>query len=184
MTTPRAPLAALPTHDVFNMPPPIGDQDFWAGDAALRQWTSAMGADWAADRLLEAGAAFGREEVLHWSEQANRHGPELRAFDRHGMRLNAVEFHPAYHRLMDLAINNEIHNFAWRADRPAGRVCHDYKRTGLIGFEPTQELSQHIFCVFAGHRHRYHRCDVNHDLHRGQSNPEYGVIIFERLRCC
>ncbi len=124
MTIPRAPLSSLPTHDVFNMPPPIGDQDFWAGDTALRHWTTAMGADWATDKLAAAGASFGREEVLHWSEQANRHGPELRAFDRNGMRLNAVEFHPAYHQLMDLAISNEIHNFAWRADRPGAHVGH------------------------------------------------------------
>ena len=46
MTIARAPLANLPTHDVFNMPPPIGDQDFWADDVALRQWTATMGADW------------------------------------------------------------------------------------------------------------------------------------------
>ena len=120
----RAPLANLPTHDVFNMSPPIGDQDFWAGDTALRQWTTTMGADWATDKLAVAGASFGRDEVLGWSEQANRYGPELRAFDRQGMRLNAVEFHPAYHQLMDLAISNEIHNFAWRADRPGGHVGH------------------------------------------------------------
>ncbi len=124
MTTPRAPLATLPTHDVFNMPPPMGDQDFWTGDMALRQWTTAMGADWATDKLSAAGASFGRDEVTGWSEQANRHGPELRAFDRNGMRLNAVEFHPAYHRLMDLAISSEVHNFAWRADRPGGHVGH------------------------------------------------------------
>jgi len=124
MTIHRAPLANLPTHDVFNMSPPIGDQDFWAGDTALRQWTTTMGADWATDKLAAAGASFGRDEVIDWSEQANRYGPELRAFDRQGMRLNAVEFHPAYHQLMDLAISNEIHNFAWRADRPGGHVGH------------------------------------------------------------
>ena len=124
MTMPRAPMANLPTHDVFNMPPPIGDQDFWGGDTSLRQWTAAMGADWAVDHLATSGADFGRDHVLTWSEQANRHGPELRAFDRHGMRLNAVEFHPAYHQLMDLAISHQVHNFAWRADRPGGHVGH------------------------------------------------------------
>ena len=36
------------------------------------------------------------------------HEPELRAFDRYGMRVDAVEYHPAYHELMDLAISNQV----------------------------------------------------------------------------
>ena len=122
--SPRNPIASLPTHDVFNMPPHIGDQDLWACDRALRHWVGVMGADWAVDDLASLGRAAGAEATFDLSEQANRHGPELRAFDRHGMRLNAVEFHPAYHDLMDIAIGHRLHNFAWTHDRAGAHVGH------------------------------------------------------------
>ena len=121
---PRNPIASLPTHDVFNTPPPIGDQDLWGGDKRLRHWVGVMGGAWASDQLAALGEAAGRDEVFHLSEQANRHGPELRAYDRHGMRLNAVEFHPAYHDLMDLAIRHRLHNFAWAEARAGSHVAH------------------------------------------------------------
>ena len=88
----RNPMSILPTHEVFNVPPQIGDQDLWANDQALRHWVGHFGADWAEPALAELGREAGFETTFTLSEQANRHGPELRAFDRNGMRLNAVEF--------------------------------------------------------------------------------------------
>ena len=38
---PRDPIAQLPTHEVLNMPPYMGDQDLWADDRALRHWAIA-----------------------------------------------------------------------------------------------------------------------------------------------
>jgi putative acyl-CoA dehydrogenase len=40
------------------------------------------------------------------------------------MRINAVEFHPAYHDLMELAISNQIHNFAWHHEGNGGHAGH------------------------------------------------------------
>ena len=120
----RNPMATLPTHEVFNVPPQIGDQDLWGNDRALRHWVGQFGADWAEHALADLGREAGTEATLTLSEQANRHGPEVRAFDRNGMRLNAVEFHPAYHDLMDIAIRHRTHNFAWVNDRPGAHVGH------------------------------------------------------------
>jgi len=39
---PRDPIADLPTHEVINMPPYIGDQNLWADDRAMRHWASHM----------------------------------------------------------------------------------------------------------------------------------------------
>ena len=64
----------------------------------------------------------GLNDTFEKADQANRQGPELRAYDRYGMRINAVEFHPAYHDLMDLAISNKVHNFAWANEGNAGHV--------------------------------------------------------------
>lgn len=121
---PRNPISELSTHDVVNMPPHMGDQDLWAGDLALREWVSANGADWAADHLAAAGKSFGTVETFDWADQANRHPPELKPFDRYGMRINQVEFHPAYHDLMKLAIENGVAGFCWSNPRPGAQVAN------------------------------------------------------------
>ena len=120
--TPRDPIAQLPTHEVINMPPHMGDQDLWQDDRALRHWTQVEGGAGHIDHLAHVGRLTGLDETFEKAGQANRHGPELRAFDRYGMRINAVEFHPAYHDLMDLAISNKVHNFAWHYEGNAGHV--------------------------------------------------------------
>ena len=120
--TPRDPIAHLPTHEVINMPPHMGDQDLWADDRALRHWASHMGGAGHAGHFAHVGHLTGLDETFEKANQANRHGPELQAFDRYGMRINAVAFHPAYHDLMDLAISNKVHNFAWHNEGNAGHL--------------------------------------------------------------
>ena len=92
---PRDPIARLPTHEVVNMPPHIGDQDLWADDPVLRHWTSTFGADQHRAHMAELGKLAGLDETFDKAHQANRQVPELRAFDRHGMRINAIDYHPA-----------------------------------------------------------------------------------------
>ena len=104
----RDPIARLPTHDVVNMPPHLGDQDLRAGDEPLRAWTAAMGGGGHADHLARAGRLAGRDETFEKANQANRYPPELRTFDRHGMRVDAVEYHPAYHDLMELVLQGAL----------------------------------------------------------------------------
>jgi putative acyl-CoA dehydrogenase len=119
---PRDPIANLPTHEVTNMPPHMGDQDLWAGDLALREWTGLQGGANHGEHIVRVGHLTGLDETFEKANQANRFGPELRAFDCYGMRINAVEFHPAYHDLMDLAISNQVHNFAWHNEGNGGHV--------------------------------------------------------------
>ena len=118
----RNPIALLPTHEVFNMPPHQGDQDLWADDEPLRAWTTIMGAGGHEEHLARAGCDAGRDETFEKANQANRFGPELRTFDRYGMRVDTVEYHPAYHDLMELAIASQVHNFAWHHEGDAGHV--------------------------------------------------------------
>ena len=120
--TPRDPISHLPTHQVINMPPHMGDQDLWGNDRALKHWASHMGGAGHAGHFAHVGHLTGLDETFEKANQANRHGPELCAFDRYGMRINAVEFHPAYHDLMDLAISNQVHNFAWHHEGNAGQL--------------------------------------------------------------
>ncbi len=119
---PRSPIAELPTHEVLNMPPHMGDQNLWSDDQALREWAISQGGTDHIAHMAHVGQLAGLDETFDKANQANRHGPELRAFDRYGMRTNAVEFHPAYHDLMDLAISNKAHNFAWHNEGNAGHL--------------------------------------------------------------
>ena len=121
---PLKPLANLPTHDVTNMPPLLGDQNLWLGDTALREGVAREGGAWAEDRLAAFGGIAGAAEIFEKADTANRHGPELKAFDRHGMRINQVEFHPAYHDLMAIAIESEVPSFAWNHPQPGAQVVH------------------------------------------------------------
>jgi putative acyl-CoA dehydrogenase len=121
---PRAPIADLPTHEVTNMPPHIGDQDLWASDKPLREWVAGQGANWAVQKLQKFGSKIGAADVFHKADQANKFTPELKTYDRYGMRINQVDYHPAYHDLMDLAISNEVPSFAWSHTGPGAQVAH------------------------------------------------------------
>ena len=121
---PQAPQSRLPTHDVINMPPYIGDQDLWLDDSVLREVVQREGAGWASHHLAALGREVGQAETFHQSDLANRYPPELKTFDRYGMRIDQVEFHPAYHSLMETAIAHEVHNFAWNHARGGSHVAH------------------------------------------------------------
>lgn len=121
---PKNPIAGLPTHEVINTPPHLGDQDLWGDDAPLQEWVASQGAGGLRDRLAISGKRFGAAEVFEKADQANRFPPQLKAFDRYGMRVNQVEYHPAYHDLMALAIENEVPSFAWRNEVPGAQVGH------------------------------------------------------------
>ncbi|NEX92793.1 isovaleryl-CoA dehydrogenase [Caulobacter sp. 17J65-9] len=119
-----APSTHLETHEVFNQPPEFAGRNLFATDAALKDAAVREGGDWVEAPLSAFGAVVGSEQVLDWSEQANRYPPELVSFDRYGRRLDEVRFHPAYHSLMALATEHRIHDIAWTAGRPGGHVAH------------------------------------------------------------
>ena len=106
------------------MPPHLGDRDLWAEDTALREGVRREGAAWAEERIAGFGRLVGRAEVAEKAEQANRHGPELKPFDRYGMRIDRIEYHPAYHELVALAVGNEVASFAWNHAGPGAHVGH------------------------------------------------------------
>ena len=119
-----APSMRLRTHDVTNQPPDFTGLDLYTTDVALREAALREGGDWLDTPLRDLGEAVGSERVLDLGELANRHPPELIAFDRYGRRIDEVRFHPSYHELMKLAMDHGIHDIAWRGDRPGGHVGH------------------------------------------------------------
>src|ERR1700758_1986261 len=111
------------THDVLNQPPALADYDAFATDPALRDIVKAYDADWAAPRLHEAGRTIGSNHVQELARQANRHIPELRTHDRFGHRVDRIDFHPAWHELMALAIGQDAHALCWREAKPGAQIA-------------------------------------------------------------
>ncbi|MCL4118985.1 UNVERIFIED_CONTAM: hypothetical protein GTU68_031886 [Idotea baltica] len=44
---------------------------------------------------------------------ANENKPIFRSHNRFGNRVDTIEFHPAYHEIMQLGINNKLHSLPW-----------------------------------------------------------------------
>jgi putative acyl-CoA dehydrogenase len=107
------------THEVENQAPPLGDYNAWRTDAALREAVAREGGGWA-DAQLDAFGAVAGGELMQQGCLANENKPRLRAFDRYGRRIDEVEFHPSYHRVMQLGMQHGVHAFAWRHEDRAG----------------------------------------------------------------
>ncbi len=115
----RAPSTPAPyrTHDVDNQPPPLAGIDLFSTNRALVEATDREGAEWVGPRAAELGRAVG-SEPLRWGFEANENPPVLHTHDRWGNRIDEVEYHPAWHRLMALGIENELHSLPWTSTAP------------------------------------------------------------------
>jgi putative acyl-CoA dehydrogenase len=113
----------LRTHDVTNQPPPLAGYNVFESDRALVEALTREGADWAEDECRELGEIAGSETAQAWGVQANVNPPVLRTHDRYGNRIDEVEFHPSWHRLMEIAVSHGLHALPWRDDRPGAHVA-------------------------------------------------------------
>ncbi len=117
------PHTRLATHEVSNQPSPFEDVNIFERDRALSDAVTHAGGDVHRSALTEFGARCGSVEVFEWARLANDNLPKLRAFDRYGHRIDEVEYHPAYHRLMELGIAAGVSAGAWTAAE-SGHTLH------------------------------------------------------------
>ncbi|XVV37837.1 acyl-CoA dehydrogenase family protein [Streptomyces sp. CA-100214] len=111
------------THTVTNQAPPLVGHDVFTGDRAL---TAAVERHLAPELRAEAlaelsglGRSCGSLQAQEWGEQANTNPPVLRTHDRYGHRVDEVDFHPAWHRLLGKGVAAGL-TAAWT--RPGGHV--------------------------------------------------------------
>lgn len=110
------------THEVLNQPQPLPAYNAWSSDQVLQDAVQREGGGWAAERLSRHGAICGGP-LMELGEQANAHKPVLHSFDRYGRRIDAVEFHPAYHDVMRHSMAAQVHSFSWNhADQEGAHV--------------------------------------------------------------
>jgi putative acyl-CoA dehydrogenase len=111
------------THEVTNQVPPVGDVDLFSTNVPLVEGLDREGGGWARERLVEVGRAWGAECAQTWGRQANEFPPKLVTHDRYGNRIDEVEFHPAYHMLMQQASEHELHALPWNHRDENGHVA-------------------------------------------------------------
>ncbi|MER5846716.1 acyl-CoA dehydrogenase family protein [Streptomyces sp. NPDC002012] len=114
---------AATTHTVSNQVPPLVGYDVFAADRALTEAVQRHIPpellDEARGELGELGRSAGSAQAQAWGAQANENPPVLRSHDRYGNRIDEVEFHPAWHRLLGHAVAAGLTD-AW--GRPGGHV--------------------------------------------------------------
>ncbi|SFK61318.1 acyl-CoA dehydrogenase family protein [Streptomyces pini] len=114
------------THEVINQPPPLTGFTA-ADDPAVFEALHRHGARWGEAQVRELGALAGTPEVQDWARMAEEVPPRLRTHDRYGHRVDEVEFHPAWHRLMATAVEHGLHAAPWADGRPGAHLVRAAK---------------------------------------------------------
>ncbi|ANB09277.1 DNA alkylation response protein [Streptomyces ambofaciens] len=111
------------THTVTNQAPPLVGHDVFTTDRAL---TAAVERHLAPELREEAraelsglGRSCGSLQTREWAAQADENPPTLRSHDRYGHRVDEVDFHPAWHRLLGKGVAAGL-TATW--SRPGGQV--------------------------------------------------------------
>jgi putative acyl-CoA dehydrogenase len=105
-----------------NQPPPLEGYDLFSQNGPLVEALRREGADEREDECASFGRLCGAEP-LELGRLANEHPPVLRAFDRFGERIDEVEFHPAWHELLRMGVENGLHAFPWADAAAAPHVA-------------------------------------------------------------
>ncbi|MFE5737701.1 acyl-CoA dehydrogenase family protein [Streptomyces celluloflavus] len=114
------------THEVVNQAPPLTGFST-ADEPALLEALQREGAGWGVREVAELGALAGSEPVQEQARWAEEQPPRLRTHDRFGHRVDEVEFHPAWHQLMTVAVEHGLHAAPWADDRPGAHLVRAAK---------------------------------------------------------
>ncbi|MFC8371539.1 MULTISPECIES: acyl-CoA dehydrogenase family protein [unclassified Streptomyces] len=111
------------THTVSNQAPPLVQYDVFGADRALVEAVERHLApdvlDEGRSELSGLGRTAGSAQVQEWGVLANENPPRLRTHDRYGHRIDEVDFHPSWHRLLGKGVSAGL-TAAW--GRPGGHV--------------------------------------------------------------
>jgi putative acyl-CoA dehydrogenase len=139
--------SSFTTHEVTNQSPPFEDNNLFTTDRALREAVAREGGERAIESLTAFGAKCGSREMAGLSRLANEHPPRLKSFDRQGRRLDVVEFHPAYHALMEASCGEGLHAKVWEhLSKPGGKAVPGINVTRGAGFYMAAQMEAGHCC--------------------------------------
>jgi putative acyl-CoA dehydrogenase len=118
-----------------NQAPPLVGHNVVLADAALVEALERHADRSAVKDLSGLGALAGSEEAREHGVLANRHAPELTAFDRYGNRIDEVRFHPSWHWLMERAVGQGLQAAPWTSESPH---AHVRRAAGFMAWSHTE----------------------------------------------
>jgi putative acyl-CoA dehydrogenase len=110
------------THEVLNQPPPLEDYNAFDADLALQEALEREGGAWGLDRVRDLGGVCGSAEAREHSRRALRNVPRLLTHDRHGRRVDEIDYDPSFHWMLRLGVEREAASLPWRDPRPGAHV--------------------------------------------------------------
>jgi putative acyl-CoA dehydrogenase len=129
--------------EVQNQPPPLEPYNLFSSDRALREAVGPEAAGWAESELSALGATLGKPETIQLGFDANKFTPQLLTLDRYGHRIDEVEFHPAWHALLELALKAGLHSSPWAEPKPGAHVARA-AGTYMLG-----QIESGVYCPVA-----------------------------------
>ncbi len=116
-----------------NQTPPLCDYNLFATDEALQEAVKREGAAAHGAQLARDGAAIGCAASFEHGRLANRHPPALQSFNVRGERIDALEFHPSWHALMEGIAARGYHSAPWaREDGRSVPGAHVARAAGYL----------------------------------------------------
>ena len=112
-----------PAREVLNQPPPLTGRNLFTENVPLVESVRREGAGWAEERLTAIGAESGAAADRELGRLANENPPILHTHDRFGHRIDEVEFHPAWHELLELSMRHGVHALPWREPGPGAHAA-------------------------------------------------------------
>jgi putative acyl-CoA dehydrogenase len=110
-----------PTHTVFNQPEALVDYHPFDTHPALQQALQREGGEAFVDQVREF-ARIAASEIGPLGFDANEFTPRLRSHDRFGNRIDQVDYHPAYHRIMEISLGHGLGSLTWTG-KPGARIA-------------------------------------------------------------
>lgn len=114
--------ATAETHQVTNQAPPLENYDMFQSDSALKEWVEKLDGAWGCESINSLAKVLGQDSWIKRGFQANENLPKFHSHDRFGNRQDLIEYHPAYHKLMTLAVEHDIPTLPWKSDKQASHV--------------------------------------------------------------
>lgn len=137
------PHTTLKTHEVRNQPARPESLPLWLADPALSEATERWGGERAA-HISRFAQRVSEPEVVEWGWRANLSKPRLITHDRYGHRVDEVDYHPDYHRLMKLGVESEVSSVAWQGVHDTGSGGQGVSASGHLTHAATLYLLSQV----------------------------------------
>lgn len=129
-------LTHVSTHEVTNQSPALPEYNVVLADPALSEGIQRWGAEQDHSELESLGALAGSLETQVWGDQADRNPPVLQTHSPQGVRVDEVDFHPAWHRLLATAVSYGLTAEPWT--KPAGTGAHLRRAAGFLAWSQVE----------------------------------------------